>query len=743
MWHPNSGQLNLLQRVDNASTSLMWTRSGPQGKAWQRGEVHVRSEDQHRFIFEAVLPSHIPGIIAIDHFELKDGYCESSDGSIALVTSSGGRLVSPQGFYNVSQHKCLRFWFFIAGRATEALNVTRVIDDQGEDSLWYGTKSHAPAEQWYSAAVDVTSVQGDATLVFEGTTSGDPGTAVAVDDISLGETACPAPGSCSFEEDMCNWQNIAGRKHASWYRHKGATVTVHSGLKKDHTLGTDEGYYLLLDSADLSETGIGIIESQTLTFGPVACVKLYYYLEQKTRTTLTVAFTDPLGTPIGSETTVTATAPTGWTLLSVESTNLPIAFTNNQRLLVRLLLLRPVPTVTQTAPTTKPSLECRHGEFDCRDGTTCIPGILLCDGVPDCPNRLDEKCGMRKICGPQEFLCITRSLSHCLPRTLLCDGKEDCAGGSDESLCDACPHSLCLNGGVCGLAPQARYPVCDCPTGYEGHRSEDCTFEDGPCNDWVSTDCNKGACFVVRKVAAMKNGPALDHTVSSEDGSCAYSAKGVTAHGTPYALISRNATAPLCFTAWYHQSGTEHEGAHFSVMKPGDYSPETFYESQREMAGRWQRVKYSERRAGAVVIQITHRVKDMPEKAMFAVDDLTVESGPCIPEPKNGPCDFDWGDDCGYNFGAGNNSWKLEDSRRDNFKPPDHSTSTVLGGVAYLGAQGDLTRASFTSPLLKGRKEVQCLRFHYYIPWSLSTPENTYSLGATIRGKISCFSLSH
>ncbi|KAL1447388.1 hypothetical protein MTO96_028579, partial [Rhipicephalus appendiculatus] len=332
MWHPNSGQLNLLQRVDNVSTSLLWTRSGPQGKAWQKGQVQVQSDEQHRFIFEAVLPAYIPGIIAIDHFVLKDGSCESSNvctfesgscgwqlhnwevtkgssallpasdhsnkapsGSFALVTSSGGRLVSPAGFHKASQHKCLRFWFFIAGRTAETLNVTNVVEDQREESLWYATKSHAPSDKWYSAAVDVTSLKEDATLVFEGTTSGDPGTAVAVDDISLGEKACPPPGSCSFEEDMCNWQNIEGRKYASWYRNQGPTSNLRNGLKGDHTLGTDEGYYLLLDRGDLSETGMAILESQTLTSGPVACVKLYYYIKQRTDTKLSIEFADPLG----------------------------------------------------------------------------------------------------------------------------------------------------------------------------------------------------------------------------------------------------------------------------------------------------------------------------------------------------------------------------------------------------------------------------------------------------------------
>lgn len=598
MWHPNSGQLNLLQHVDNVSTSLLWTRSGPQGKAWQKGQVQVQSEDKHRFIFEAVLPAYIPGVIAIDHFVLKDGYCESSNvctfeygncgwqlhnwevtkgssamvppsdhsnkapyGSFALATSSGGRLVSPAGFHKATQHKCLRFWFFIAGRTAEALNVTNVIEDQREEPLWYATKSHAPSDKWYSAAVDITSLQEDATLVFEGSTSGDPGTAVAVDDISLGDKACPPPGSCSFEEDMCNWQNIEGRKYASWYRNQGPTSNLRNGLKGDHTLRTDEGYYLLLDRSDLSETGTAILESETLFIGPVACVKLYYYIKQNTDTKLSVVFADLLGKQIGLATTVSATGPSKWTQLSVEGTNLPSAYmaqitgvtgffssdlaiddievnegkchnipnvtakpepktnpptastplpskattvphettttemnapttastslpsesttlqhdttTTEQSVITsEAVTVTPVSTKSEVPSTPEALMECNRGEFYCRDDLTCIPGVLVCDGIPDCPNGLDEKCGVQKKCRPQEFLCTTRSSSDCLPRTLLCDGKEDCLGGSDEVLCDVCPHNLCLNDGVCGLAPKQRYPVCDCPDGYEGPRCE-------------------------------------------------------------------------------------------------------------------------------------------------------------------------------------------------------------------------------------------------------------------------------
>ncbi|KAL3248107.1 hypothetical protein MRX96_056679 [Rhipicephalus microplus] len=130
----------------------------------------------------------------------------------------------------------------------------------------------------------------------------------------------------------------------------------------------------------------------------------------------------------------------------------------------------PVATETPAPPKPRPALVCQHGEFSCRDDSTCIPSALLCDGVKDCPNGLDEKCGSAWQCKEDEFYCPSRSPSACMPRSLLCDGHEDCAGGSDESLCRACPDYFCRNDGTCGWTPKAPSPTCECRDGYRGRR---------------------------------------------------------------------------------------------------------------------------------------------------------------------------------------------------------------------------------------------------------------------------------
>ncbi|XP_049522519.1 MAM and LDL-receptor class A domain-containing protein 1-like [Dermacentor silvarum] len=574
MWHPNVGTLKLLQRVDNSSTDPLWMRQGPQGKEWKQGRVQLYSEDPHQLVFEAVLNASTLGVIAIDNFALNDSRCDyekhgvcdfesdacgwqlhnwerttskivrlptadyttrSPSGNFALAKAPGGRMVSPEGWYDATQRKCLQFWFFISGTSAETLNVTRVLDENQQESLWFGTTFDAPMKQWFSASVNLPAFNEAPTIVYDGSTSGSLDSAVAVDDISLGNLPCPSPGSCSFEEDMCNWFNAGNLNNARWYRHRGATVSNLTGIERDHTLGTKDGYYLLLDAEDMAATSLGSVQSQALALGPAVCLTLYYNIKQNSGASLSVGFLDERRHLDGQPTMVQATAPSQWTLFSVERADLPPLFTvvitgrtsdGRSDIAIddidvrrgkcegaQLTSKAPVPataasdnpatapvteqmssqqtvtTVSPPAPTSEvtrgPStsqapatpqlpatVECNRGQFNCHDGKTCISGSLLCDGVKDCPNELDEKCGSSAQCKENEFFCVTRSPSSCLARSLLCDGQEDCVGGSDESLCGACPPSFCLNGGTCRWTPLAQSPTCDCRHGYEGPRCQ-------------------------------------------------------------------------------------------------------------------------------------------------------------------------------------------------------------------------------------------------------------------------------
>ncbi|EEC11515.1 low-density lipoprotein receptor, putative [Ixodes scapularis] len=129
----------------------------------------------------------------------------------------------------------------------------------------------------------------------------------------------------------------------------------------------------------------------------------------------------------------------------------------------------PEPVWTTWAPKV---VTCGPGQFNCRNNEKCIPLALVCDGVLDCPNGIDEMCSDRNQCAADEILCRTGSPEWCLPTSFLCDGHHDCSDGSDESLCGYCPSDYCKNGGSCNVAPEPEngYPKCTCQSDTSGKR---------------------------------------------------------------------------------------------------------------------------------------------------------------------------------------------------------------------------------------------------------------------------------
>ncbi|XP_037505660.2 uncharacterized protein LOC119381986 [Rhipicephalus sanguineus] len=99
----------------------------------------------------------------------------------------------------------------------------------------------------------------------------------------------------------------------------------------------------------------------------------------------------------------------------------------------------------------------------------------------------------------------------------------------------------------------------------------------------------------------MRHGPTHDHTLMKGDGWSAYAVMEKQGSKTPVAQLMSTATGPFCFTAWYHQSGTRDSQAMFYAAA-AEGARKLFYTTQRDMAGQWQRVRYSEKRAAEIVV---------------------------------------------------------------------------------------------------------------------------------------------
>ncbi|KAG0727924.1 MAM and LDL-receptor class A domain-containing protein 1 [Chionoecetes opilio] len=115
---------------------------------------------------------------------------------------------------------------------------------------------------------------------------------------------------------------------------------------------------------------------------------------------------------------------------------------------------------TATRPTTTPSPSpCNEKQFYCNESSSCLPGLLVCDGVTDCANGADERGCPAKKCEPGFVYCGDKYMQDdpCMPVDNLCNSWIFChTYDADESLCGLCPPNYCLHGG-------------NCSDGYEGY----------------------------------------------------------------------------------------------------------------------------------------------------------------------------------------------------------------------------------------------------------------------------------
>ncbi|KAG0412308.1 hypothetical protein HPB47_010551 [Ixodes persulcatus] len=196
-----------------------------------------------------------------------------------------------------------------------------------------------------------------------------------------------------------------------------------------------------------------------------------------------------------------------------------------------------------------------------------------------------------------------------------------------------------------------------------------------------------------------------------ESGSVAY------ASGEGIARLRRSFEAPFCFSGWYHLTGVKRPRVLFRSM--GTFS-KNFHLSSEAFVGIWRRVVYPETWTGLVNVSISTSVKSAKGSNFLALDDITFQPGPCPSAPKDGSCDFDWDDACGYSVGNGSDLWRLNHWKTRESAPALLTNEDVTvgfgGGFAtFVAPVGTESKGLLSSPQLKGHTSRQCLRFYYYV----------------------------
>ena len=112
------------------------------------------------------------------------------------------------------------------------------------DSTLVWTKSGSQGNQWRRAVQTISNLNGTNAygwrVTFEGVVGkgflGD----IALDDVFLSQSACPASRVCDFELTLCDFQPVPD---ASWVRKQATNIAFF--VNQDHTSSTSLGYFAM------------------------------------------------------------------------------------------------------------------------------------------------------------------------------------------------------------------------------------------------------------------------------------------------------------------------------------------------------------------------------------------------------------------------------------------------------------------------------------------------------------------
>jgi hypothetical protein len=134
------------------------------------------------------------------------------------------------------QEACLEFWYQLSGPSVSEFMVSMTGDLEDDVDLWKrNTNEH---NEWEQVFVRVPPrLRNLKQFVFKANVSADLDGYVALDDVKLGKSGCPAQSTCDFETSTCNYINDVTADF-KWVKAVAADLT-------DHTYQTNHGFSMV------------------------------------------------------------------------------------------------------------------------------------------------------------------------------------------------------------------------------------------------------------------------------------------------------------------------------------------------------------------------------------------------------------------------------------------------------------------------------------------------------------------
>ncbi|RDD40325.1 MAM and LDL-receptor class A domain-containing protein 2 [Trichoplax sp. H2] len=444
---------NVYFKFGNVLGSKVWTRKGNQGPSWKLAQLQFQQSIPFQLVLET---THISGNyrsdIAVDDIKFnfqqcpprslcdfedssRCGYTQDINDNFDWTYFTGAGVAgqwSPINdhttytsfghsfFANMKSQStgavarlnsnelpptagsCLSFWYIAYGSNYGSLSVYTQIGGT-LNKIWSvpTTGITEAARAWLGMQVTVQSQQ-PYFITFEAARATSINGTVAIDDVNISPGVCPPLGDCSFEKGTCLWRNAVSLDKLDLLRWSGPTPTAGTGPSSDHTLGTDAGHFMYLESSLASKGDNAIFFSPE--FGPRStprCFTFWYHMYARNKDqmgSLLVVFSDINSNSVIKNITGYQGPKWNYAAVPLPSSTLPhwVVFDlirgsgSYSDIAIDDVIFYDGACPTEPAtPSPNPCAVRCYSDF-----TKCIPSNQVCDYNMNCPDGRDElNCG--------------------------------------------------------------------------------------------------------------------------------------------------------------------------------------------------------------------------------------------------------------------------------------------------------------------------------------------------------------
>ena len=182
------------------------------------------------------------------------------------------KLKSPLLLSTTPEGSCVTFWYHMYGSDVGQLNLIYQSKSMNQ-TFWI--RQGQQGNLWVKGQYNLIS-QVEYSLTFEGVAGNGFRGDIALDDIEISHAKCNKLDTCDFENDLCDFKNIGSYE---WKRGRNGTSNAGTGPKFDHTIGSEYGFFVYMDTAPPRKRGDQFaIESSFFSASSPRCVTFWYHM---------------------------------------------------------------------------------------------------------------------------------------------------------------------------------------------------------------------------------------------------------------------------------------------------------------------------------------------------------------------------------------------------------------------------------------------------------------------------------